>query len=97
MKKIIKRYLIIIQILPELFLLTNCSSFNKNEKPPQLSDKEIYSKGLASLKQGNYKQAILEFDEIYFNYPFSSLASKSEIMTAYSLYENNELNGPFSK
>ena len=97
MKKIIKQYLIILQILSALFLLTNCSSLNKNEKPSQLSDKEIYSKGLVSLKKGNYKQAILEFDEVYFNYPFSSLASKSEIMTAYSLYENNELKKAVTK
>ena len=85
MKKIIEQYLIIIQILSALFLLTNCSSFNKNEKPSQLSDKEIYSKGLASLKKSNYKQAILKFQKILKKYPNLSSESKSRVYLMLSM------------
>ncbi len=86
-----KRYLIISQIFSILFLFSNCSSVDKNENLPQLSDNEIYSKGLISLQKGNFENAITEFDEVFLNYPFSPLASRSEIMSAYSLYQNNKL------
>ena len=91
MQNNLKKYLIFLQIFSTLLFLSNCSSFNKQENKTQLSDKEIYSKGLTSLQKGDFKKANLEFDEVFINYPFSSLASKSEVMSAYSLYENNEL------
>ena len=74
-----------------LFLFSNCSSVDKDENSPQLSDNEIYSKGLVSLQKGDFENAITEFDDVFLNYPFSPLASRSEIMSAYSLYQNNKL------
>lgn len=91
MQNQLKKYLIFLRIFVTLVILSNCSSFNKEENKTQLSDNEIYSKGLTSLQKGKFKKANLEFDEVFINYPFSSLASKSEVMSAYSLYENNEL------
>ena len=91
MKKLIKNYFIILKIFSLVFLLSNCSSTKSNEDIPQLSDKEIYSKGLALYKKGNFSKATSEFDNVFLNYPFSSLSSKSEIMSAYSLYQNNEI------
>ncbi len=87
----IKKYLIILKIFFVVFLLSNCSSTNSNKDISQLSDEEIYSKGLTSLKKGNWNEATLKFDDVFLNYPFSSLASQSEIMSAYSLYQNNEV------
>ena len=92
MRDIIKKNFIILQIFLVILLLSNCTSVNKNDNKIQLSDNEIYSKGLTFIEKGNFKKAILEFDEVFLNYPFSSLASKSEIMSAYSLFQNNELN-----
>ncbi len=86
-----KRYLIILQISSILFLFSNCSSVDNDKNLPQLSDNEIYSKGLMSLQKGNFENAIIEFDDVFLNYPFSPLASRSEIMSAYSLYQNNKL------
>ena len=91
MNNLIKRYLIILQIFSMLFLFSNCSSVDKDENSPQLSDNEIYSKGLVSLQKGDFENAITEFDDVFLNYPFSPLASRSEIMSAYSLYQNNKL------
>ncbi len=91
MTNLIKKYLIVLQIFSFLFLLSNCKTINKDEVKPQLSDKEIYENGLVSLQKGNFDKAILKFDEITLNYPFSSLTTKTEIMTAYSLYQKNEL------
>ena len=91
MIKLIKKYLIITQIFLFAFLLSSCISTNKDKVTTQLSDKEIYKKGLVFLKSKDFDNAILEFDQVTLNYPFSSLTAKSEIMTAYSLYENNDL------
>ena len=92
MRDIKKKYLIILEICSLALILSNCSSIDKKDYSQQSSDKEIYSKGLTSIEKGNFKKAILEFDEVFLNYPFSSLATKSEIMSAYSLFRNNELN-----
>ena len=93
----IKKYLFILKIIPVVFLLSNCSSTKTSNEISQLSDIEIYKKGLASLKKGNLTRATLEFDDVFLNYPFSSLSSKSEIMSAYSLYQNNEINKAITK
>ena len=91
MIKLIKNYLIILKIFSIVFLLSNCSSTKSKKDIPQLSDREIYSKGLALLEKRNFSKATSEFDNVFLNYPFSSLSSKSEIMSAYSLYQNNEI------
>ncbi len=91
MLDLIKKFLIIFKIFPLIFILSNCTNNNSNKKITQSSDIELYSKGLASLKKGNFSSATLEFDNVFLNYPFSSLSSKSEIMSAYSLYQNNDI------
>ena len=93
----IEKYLIILKIIPVVFLLSNCTSTKTSTEISQLSDIEIYKKGLASLKKGNLTKATLEFDDVFLNYPFSSLSSKSEIMSAYSLYQNNEIKKAITK
>ena len=97
MIKLIKNYLIILKIFSLVFLLSNCSSTKSNKDIPQLSDKEIYSKGLVLLEKGNFSKATSEFDNVFLNFPFSSLSSKSEIMSAYSLYQNNEIEKAVTK
>ena len=97
MINLIKKNLIFLKIFSILFLLSNCSYTNSNKDKPQLSDVEIYSKGLASLKKGNLKEATVKFDDVFLNHPFSSLAPKSEIMSAYSLYQSNEIKKAVTK
>ncbi len=91
MKNIKKKYLVAFNMFFISLLLSSCSSTSTNKDTPQLSASQIYSKGLASIDKGNWKTATLEFDDVFLNYPFSSLAPKSEIMSAYSLYQNNEI------
>ena len=93
----IKKYLIFLKIFSLIFLLSSCSSTSTNQDKSQLSDIEMYSKGLASLEKRNLNEATLEFDDVFLNYPFSSLASNAEIMSAYSLYENNEIQKAITK
>ena len=97
MINLIKKKLVILKILYMVFLLSNCSSNTFDKDKSQLSDVEIYSKGLASLKKGDLKKATLKFDDVFLNHPFSSLAPKSEIMSAYSLYQNNEIKKAVTK
>jgi len=97
MKKLIKKYLIILKIFSLTFFLLNCSSSSSNKDISGLSDTEIYSQGLVALQKGNFNKATLEFDNVFLNYPFSSLASKSEIMSAYSNYQSNEITKAITK
>ena len=97
MINLIKKYLIILKIFSIIFLLSNCSYTITNKDKSQLSDTQIYSKGLSSLKKGNFNNATSEFDDVFLNYPFSSLASKSEIMSAYALYQNNDIKKSIAK
>ena len=92
-----KNYTISIKLLIFLILLISCSSKEKDSASVVLNDIQIYKTGLSSLENENYKKAIIEFDNLSLNYPFSSLAKKSDIMTAYSLYQNNEIKKSISK
>ena len=97
MINITKNYTISIKLLIFLILLIGCSSKEKDSATVVLNDIQIYKTGLSSLENENYKKAIIEFDNLSLNHPFSSLAKKSDIMTAYSLYQNNEIKKSISK
>ena len=97
MVNIKKNYTISIKLLIFLILLISCSSKEKDSASVVLNDIQIYKSGLSSLENENYKKAIIEFDNLSLNHPFSSLAKKSDIMTAYSLYQNNEIKKSISK
>ena len=97
MKYIRNNYIISIKLITILILFINCSSNKKDNETIISGDIETYKSGLSSLQDSNYSKAVKEFDKLYINHPFSSLAKKSEIMTAYSLYQNNEINKSISK
>ena len=92
-----KNYLISFKTIFFLTLLMSCSSNEKENTATASNDIEIYKTALSSLYDGNYKKAVSDFDNVSLNYPFSSLSKKSEIMTAYSLYQNNEIKKSISK
>ena len=92
-----KTYIISIKLLFFLILLISCSLKEKDKTSVVLNDIQIYKTGLSALENENYKKAIIEFDNLSLNHPFSSLAKKSDIMTAYSLYQNNEIKKSISK
>ena len=91
MSNVRKNYLISFQLFLILILSFNCSFNNEDYILDDKSDSSIYKSGLSFLQEDNYKEAAIEFDKLFLNYPFSSLASKAEIMTAYSLFQNNEI------
>ena len=91
------KILILMKFIIFSMLLMSCSSDKKDISSVKLNEIELYRSGLSSLKNKNYNKAIKEFDNLSLNHPFSSLAKKSEIMTAYSLYQNNEITKSIGK
>ena len=87
-----KKYLILLQVFFYILLLPNCSNNGKTDVSKETKDSQLFIKGQSFLKNSDYKKAAIEFDKIYLNYPFSSLAPRAEIMTAYSLFQDNQIN-----
>jgi outer membrane protein assembly factor BamD len=87
-----KKYLILLQVFFCILLLPNCSNNRKTVVLKETKDSQLFIKGQSFLKSNDYKKAAIEFDKIYLNYPFSSLAPRAEIMTAYSLFQDNQIN-----
>ena len=92
-----KKHLMLLQVLFCILLLPNCSNNSKSVNLKETNDSQIFIKGQSFLKSNDYKKAAIEFDKIYLNYPFSSLASRAEIMTAYSLFQANQINEAIGK
>ena len=87
----IKNYsIIIIKLLLIAFLTISCSSNNNSEKVEK-NDIELYKNALSLSLSGKHDKAAIEFDTLNLNYPYSTLSAKAEIMNAYSLYQNNEI------
>ena len=87
----------IFKLIPILLLFLGCSSPEKTKETKNISDIYIYKSGLKFLENNEYDKALLEFENLFLNYPFSSLATKAEIMSAYSLYQNNEIDKAINK
>ena len=92
-----KKYLILTQVFFCILILSNCSNNSKTVILKEAKDSQIFIKGQSLLKSNDYKNAAIEFDKIYLNYPFSSLAPRAEIMTAYSLFQDNQINEAIGK
>ena len=92
-----KKYLIVLQVFFCILLLPNCSNNSKTVILKETKDSQLFIKGQSFLKSKDYKKAAIEFDKIYLNYPFSSLAPRAEIMTAYSLFQDNQINEAIGK
>ena len=92
-----KKYLMLLQVFFCILLLPNCSNNSKTVILKETKDSQIFIKGQSFLKSNDYKKAAIEFDKIYLNYPFSLLAPRAEIMTAYSLFQDNQINEAIGK
>ena len=86
----VKSYLwIIIKLILIPFIIINCSS--KKNEIVEKNDLETYNNALSLSLSGNHEKAAIAFDNVNLNHPYSRLSAKAQIMTAYSLYENNEI------
>jgi outer membrane protein assembly factor BamD len=50
---------------------------------------DLYNKGLEKLKDGQYKTAAKQFEEVERQHPYSGLATKAILMAAYAQYQRN--------
>ena len=82
-----------------IFIITSCSSSKKLtfSKTPDENDVVTYKNALSLSLSGKYDKAAIKFESISNDFPYSNLSSKAEIMSAYSYYENNEINKTISK
>ena len=80
------RYLLILFFSIPLY---SCSS-NDEIEYRELTVYEIYTQASEYLESKRYRDAAIYFDEIERQHPYSVWATKSKLMSAYSLYMNNK-------
>jgi len=80
------RYLFILFLSIPLY---SCSS-NDEVEYRELTVYEIYTQASEYLESKRYRDAAIYFDEIERQHPYSVWATKSKLMSAYSLYMNNK-------
>src|SRR5262245_52483002 len=69
-----------------LFGLAACSSDPKDEYVERPVE-EIYNHGLDQLHDGDYEKSAKEFDEVERQHPYSTWATRAQLMAAYAHYE----------
>ncbi|MBT3907024.1 MAG: outer membrane protein assembly factor BamD [Rhodospirillaceae bacterium] len=73
-----------------LGVLVGCSAIEEEEHVYiERSMDRIYNSALDLLKQREYKAAAAEFDEVERQHPYSSWATKAQLMSAYAYYSGN--------
>lgn len=90
-------YTVITRLISILFILVSCSNIGNDKKQAIETDVDIYKRALLLIEENDYKSALNEFENLLLNYPFSDLAVKSEITSAYSLYEDNQIQKAINK
>ena len=90
-------YTVITRLISILFILISCSNIENEKKQAVETDVDIYKRALLLIEENDYKSALNEFENLVLNYPFSDLAVKSEITSAYYLYEDNQIQKAINK
>jgi outer membrane protein assembly factor BamD len=90
-------YTVITRLISILFILVSCSNIENDKKQAIETDIDIYKRALLLIEENDYKSALNEFENLLLNYPYSDLAVKSEITSAYSLYEDNQIQKAINK
>ncbi len=70
-------------------VLTACSGGDE-EKYVEQKVEILYNGAVSSLEAGNYTTAAKQFDEVERQHPYSTWATKAQIMAAFSHYQANE-------
>lgn len=70
-------------------VLTACSGSDEEQYVEQKVE-VLYNTAVNSLEAGDYKAAATQFDEVERQHPYSTWATKAQIMAAYSHYQANE-------
>ncbi len=70
-------------------VLTACGSTEEVEYVEQKVE-VLYNTAVNSVEAGEYKDAAKQFDEVERQHPYSTWATKAQIMAAFSHYQANE-------
>lgn len=76
-------------ILSVCAVLTACSGSDEEQYVEQKVE-VLYNTAVNSLETGEYKVAAKQFDEVERQHPYSTWATKAQIMAAFSHYQANE-------
>ena len=72
--------------------LINCNSIIPEKTEFQeKTDIELYNEGVKNVELGKHEKAANNFREVNIIHPYSGLAQQSEIMAAFSYYQNNNI------
>jgi outer membrane protein assembly factor BamD len=77
-----------------IFSLSGCSTFGggdgfDEDKIGEMPAEALYEQANAEFEDGNYAEATKLFEELERQHPYSELASKSELMAAFSSYKDS--------
>lgn len=75
-----------------LLFITSCSVFKDDKKDVEavVSVEVMYNEAITNLDKGSYEKAIEGFEEIERTYPYSKLATKSQLMSAYASFKDEQ-------
>lgn len=73
-----------------LLPLAGCSSTSEEEAPPPRPAQELFDEGQKALTDHRYTTASKSFDEVERQHPYSDLAPRAKLLSAYAHYLNEE-------
>lgn len=69
------------------FTLGACASSNEDEMPPDKPVEELYNKAANYMQEKDFKRAAEQFKEVERQHPYSTWATRAQLMTAYAEYQ----------
>lgn len=70
--------------------LAACSSTDDDEAYVERPVEELYNIAMSEIQEGNYSAAASAFDEVERQHPYSSWATRAQLMAAYAWYEDEK-------
>ena len=83
------RKALIIHLFVPLIFVAACTEEGPVAEYVERPVDEIYNDALNVLEQGDYEEAALMFDEVERQHPYSTWATKAQLMSAYSYYQDD--------
>lgn len=72
------------------FMLSGCAGTDESLYQEERSATELYNIAMDEVENGDIKKASPLFDEVERQHPYSALATKSQLMSAWALYQSND-------
>jgi len=76
-------------ILLSIFVISSCTQADHELAYVERPVEELYNEALSVLEAGKYADASLKFEEVERQHPYSSWATKAQLMSAYSYYQDD--------